>query len=138
MRETMSQSASHSASQTRSQAASQESSQANPRAILVVTNVPSVECANAIAAHLLEQGLAACVNILPAVQSVYRWQGKIEEALEIPLLIKSATTRYAELEAVICAMHPYEVPEIIAIDIVAGLPAYLNWIGTETVKALNV
>lgn len=107
-------------------------------ALLVVTNVPTAELATAIAASLVEQGVAACVNILPAVQSVYRWQGKIEQAVEIPLLIKTIVSRYTELEAAICAMHPHEIPEIIAIDIDAGLPAYLNWIGAETVKALNV
>ncbi|MBB3214744.1 periplasmic divalent cation tolerance protein [Herbaspirillum sp. Sphag1AN] len=108
------------------------------QAILVVTNVPSAELASAIATCLVEQGLAACVNILPAVQSVYRWQGKVEQAVEIPLLIKTTETRYGELQAAIRALHPYDIPEIIAINIDAGLPAYLNWIGAETVKALNV
>ena len=109
-----------------------------PQAILVLTNVTDADLAQALATSLLEQGLAACVNILPAVHSIYRWQGKITHATEITLMIKSTAGRYPELEAAIRCMHPYEVAEIIAIDISAGLPAYLNWIAAETVKALNV
>ena len=100
--------------------------------LLVLTNCPDEATANAIALALVEEKLAACVNILPRVQSVYRWQGAVESASEIPLLIKSTVGRYAELEAAIRARHPYEVPEIIALPITQGLPAYLNWVATET------
>jgi len=105
--------------------------------LLVMTNVPDAELAATMATSLVEQGLAACVNILPPVKSVYRWQGKVEHATEFSLLIKTTSVRYAELQAAIISMHPYEVPEIIAIPVTAGLPAYLNWIEAETEKVLN-
>ena len=100
--------------------------------LLVLTNCPDEATANAIALALVEEKFAACVNILPRVQSVYRWQGAVESASEIPLLIKSTVGRYAEIEAAIRARHPYDVPEIIALPITQGLPAYLNWVATET------
>ena len=100
--------------------------------LLVLTNCPDEATANAIALALVEEKFAVCVNILPRVQSVYRWQGAVESASEIPLLIKSTVGRYAELEAAIRARHPYDVPEIIALPITQGLPAYLNWVATET------
>ncbi len=102
--------------------------------LLVITNCPDEENANAIALALVEEQLAACVNILPRVQSVYRWQGSVESAAEIPLLIKVTAHNYAALEARIQALHPYEVPEIIAVPIARGLPAYLNWVAAETLQ----
>ena len=107
-------------------------------ALLILTNLPGLAEAETIARHLVERKLAACVNILPAVQSVYRWEGVVEQASEVTLLIKTTSSRYAELEAAIKALHPYALPEIIAIPIVAGLPAYLNWITAETPKDVNV
>ena len=99
--------------------------------LLVITNCPDESCANAIALALVEERLAACVNILPRVQSVYRWQGAVESASEIPLLIKTSAERYPALEAAIRARHPYDVPEIIALPLSQGLPAYLNWVAAE-------
>jgi periplasmic divalent cation tolerance protein len=106
--------------------------------LAVLTNVPDVETAQRIARELVSQGLAACVNILPGVQSVYRWQGSVEEAHEIPLLIKTSAARYPALEAALKALHPYEIPEIIALPITAGLPAYLAWVASETTKDTDV
>lgn len=100
--------------------------------LLIITNCPDEEVANAIALALVEEKLAACVNLLPRVQSVYRWQGAVESASEIPLLIKSTAARYAALEARIRELHPYAIPEIIAVPITLGLPAYLNWLAGET------
>lgn len=100
--------------------------------LLILCNVPDAACAQSIAQALVERRLAACVNILAPCRSVYRWQGKVEEAGEIPLLIKSTATRYAELESALRELHPYEVPEIIALPIAAGLPAYLGWVTQET------
>jgi periplasmic divalent cation tolerance protein len=102
--------------------------------LLIITNCPDEEVANAIALALVEEKLAACVNLLPRVQSVYRWQGTVESASEIPLLIKTTATCYAALESRICELHPYEVPEIIAVPISRGLPAYLNWLAGETLQ----
>jgi len=106
--------------------------------MIVWSNVPDAELAKSIAHTLVQRRLAACVNILPAVQSVYQWQGAIEQAAEITLMIKTTQARYAELEAAIVELHPYEVPEIIALPIAAGLPAYLNWITAETRKDVHV
>ena len=102
--------------------------------LLVLTNCPDEESANAIALALVEERLAACVNILPRVQSVYRWQGAVESATEIPLFIKSTATNYPALEAAIRNRHPYQVPEIIALPVECGLPAYLDWIASETTQ----
>lgn len=106
--------------------------------LLVCSNVPELELGKKIAAHLLQQRLAACVNILPAVQSHYRWQGALEQASEHMLQIKTTQARYSEVEAAIKAMHPYEVPEIIALPVIDGLPAYLEWVRQETNKDTNV
>lgn len=108
------------------------------QALLVLTNVPDGATAQAIAHAVVGQRLAACVNVLPAVTSIYRWQGAMEQASEVTLLIKTTQARYAELEAAIKSAHPYEVPEIIASPIVAGLPAYLDWVAEETKKELDV
>lgn len=102
--------------------------------LIVITNCPDEETANAIALAVVEEKLAACVNILPRVQSIYRWQGVVESAAEIPLLIKATTRNYPALEARIKALHPYDVPEIIAVPVARGLPAYLNWVAAETLQ----
>ena len=102
--------------------------------LLVITNCPDEESANAIALSAVEAGLAACVNILPRVQSIYRWQGKVESATEIPLFFKSTAENYPALESKIRELHPYELPEIIALPISHGLPAYLNWVAAETIQ----
>jgi periplasmic divalent cation tolerance protein len=109
-----------------------------PDAILVVTNVPDTDHAKAIARQLVECRLAACVNILPGVQSVYQWQGAVEEAGEVTLLIKTVRARYPEVESAIRSAHPYQVPEIVALPIEAGLPAYVDWIVQETRKNIHV
>lgn len=102
--------------------------------LLVITNCPDEESANAIALAVVEARLAACVNILPRIQSVYRWQGAVESATEIPLFIKATAANYPALEKLIAERHPYDVPEIIALPIAQGLPAYLNWVAEETVQ----
>jgi periplasmic divalent cation tolerance protein len=107
-------------------------------ALLILTNLPDADSAQALARQLVDRKLAACVNILSPVQSVYRWQGVVEQASEVTLLIKTVASRYAELESAIKAVHPYALPEIIALQIVAGLPAYLDWITAETQKDVNV
>lgn len=108
------------------------------QAMIVWTNLPDAALAAALAQTLVEQKLAACVNVMPAVQSTYRWQEKIEHAEEFPLMIKCSAQRYTELEAAILAVHPFDVPEIIALPVVAGLPAYLNWIAAQTRKEWHV
>jgi len=85
-----------------------------------------------LAEALVEARLAACVNLLPGVQSVYRWEGKLEAAREVLLLIKSTAARFEELRARITELHSYDTPEIIALPIAAGSGKYLDWIRRET------
>lgn len=101
-------------------------------AILVISNLPNRESAEKLAHLLVEQRLAACVNVLAPCTSVYRWQGSVETATEVPVLIKTTLERYPALESAIRTNHPYELPEIIAVSLSAGLPAYLEWLQTET------
>ena len=100
--------------------------------LFVLTNVPDAACADQIAQALIEARAAACVNVLAPARSIYRWQGVVEEAVEIPLAIKTTTDAYPRVEEIVRALHPYTLPEIIALPIVQGLPAYLEWLATET------
>lgn len=100
--------------------------------LIVFTTLPDADHAAALAARLVEERLAACVNILPPCTSVYRWEAQIETAVEVPLLIKTSAARYAALEAAIRAHHPYELPEVVAVPVERGLPAYLDWVAAES------
>jgi periplasmic divalent cation tolerance protein len=97
-------------------------------AILVLTTTDSAERAGSLAAILVEERLAACVNVLPAVRSVYRWQGKLCDESEHLLVIKSSREVFERLRARIRALHSYEVPEIVAIELAAGDADYLAWL----------
>jgi periplasmic divalent cation tolerance protein len=101
-------------------------------ALLVLTNMPDRAAAERLADALLEGRLAACVNILAPCRSVYRWKDAVQHDEEHPMLIKTTMERYAALEQAIRASHPYELPEIIAVPIGRGLPAYLEWVSSET------
>lgn len=100
--------------------------------LLVITNMPDVASAKLLANTLIEQRVAACVNLLAPCTSVYRWQEQIETATEIPVLIKTTQAVYAQIETLIRATHPYELPEIIAVPVSAASPEYLKWVTTET------
>ena len=100
--------------------------------VVVLTNLPDLASAKKLAQLLVEQRLAACVNVLAQCSSVYRWQGRIETATEIPVLIKTVASRYARVEAVIRANHPYELPEIVSVPVVGGLGEYLGWIAAAS------
>ena len=100
--------------------------------ILVFCNCASAEEAEAIARHLVQEHLAACVNILPQVRSVYRWQGAIEEGSECTLMIKTRRQLFDSVRHAVQAKHTYSVPELIAVAVVDGLGAYLDWIDHET------
>lgn len=102
---------------------------------VVLCNCPDEACADRLAKGLIEARLAACVNRLVPVQSMYRWNERIEIATEVPLLIKTTAARYPEVQDWLAAEHPYEVPEIIALPLAAGLPAYLAWVGQESTPA---
>jgi periplasmic divalent cation tolerance protein len=101
-------------------------------ALLVLTNLPDRASAEKLADSLVERQLAACVNILAPCRSVYRWQGAVERAEEHPILVKTTRERYAALERAIVDGHPYELPEVLAVPIERGLPAYLDWVASET------
>ena len=105
--------------------------------LLVLTNLPDRDSAQRIAHSLIESRAAACVNILAECTSVYRWQDKIENAGEVPLLIKTTRAAYPRVEELIRSQHPYELPEIIAVSVVAGLPSYLQWVKQE-ILSINV
>ena len=100
--------------------------------LIVLTNLPDRAGAEKLAAALVEQRLAACVNILAPCRSLYRWQGTVQREEEHPVLIKTTRERYAALEAAIRAAHPYELPEIVAVPIERGLAGYLQWVIDET------
>jgi periplasmic divalent cation tolerance protein len=97
-------------------------------ALLVISNFPNRESAETCARELVEEKLAACVNVLSACQSVYTWKGKVETAREIPLFIKTPKANYEAVEKAIRRLHPYELPEIIAVAIDTGSRQYLDWV----------
>jgi periplasmic divalent cation tolerance protein len=100
--------------------------------LLVLTSCPDFETAALLRRELVKAHLAACVNQLGAVQSTYRWQGAIEEASEVALLIKTTRDRYPALEAELRRLHPYSVPEILAISVEMGCTDYLTWVSVQT------
>lgn len=99
---------------------------------MVLTNLPDRAAAEKLADALVAARVAACVNILSPCRSVYRWKGAVQRDEEHPVLIKTTAERYAELEKAILAVHPYELPEIIAVPVEQGLQRYLAWVAEET------
>ena len=100
--------------------------------VIAFCNCPIGEAANALANGAVERRLAACVNILPAVASVYRWEGRIFSETESTLLIKTTRECIPALKAFIEEFHPYDTPELIVLDVTDGLPAYLAWVAAES------
>ena len=99
-----------------------------PQPIVLLTTCPDQASASRIARDLVESGLAACVSRVGPVHSTYRWQGAIQDEPEVLLVVKTVTDRYSELEMRLKSLHPYEVPEIIALPVTAGSEAYLSWL----------
>jgi periplasmic divalent cation tolerance protein len=99
--------------------------------IAVLTNLPDSESAFNLAREVVQLRLAACANVLAPATSFYRWEGRDEQAIEYPVLIKSTAECYTRLEEAIRARHPYSLPEIVALPVERGLPAYLQWIERE-------
>jgi periplasmic divalent cation tolerance protein len=102
--------------------------------LLVMTNLPDAATAQKLARQLIEARAAACVNQLATCTSTYRWKDDIQTASEVPLLIKTTQTAYPRLEKLIREAHPYELPEIIAVSVTAGLPSYLDWVDQQSTK----
>lgn len=96
--------------------------------LLVLTMFPDATQAREAARALVSEQLAACANILPGATSIYVWQGEQTESEETLVLFKTRRAAYAALEARLQTLHPYEVPEIVAVNLAAGLPAYLDWV----------
>ena len=103
-------------------------------AIIVFMTASNGEEAARLAEMLVGAHLAACVQILPEIESVYRWQGKIERAPEVLILAKTTRSKFEELEREVRALHSYDTPEIVAVPVVAGSPAYLTWLSEATDK----
>jgi periplasmic divalent cation tolerance protein len=100
-------------------------------AVLVLTTVPSAEVGERIARALVEARLAACVNVLPAMLSVYRWKGEVQQETEHQLVIKTARRRLAALQEQLDQLHPYDLPEFLVLPVEDGDPAYLSWVLAE-------
>lgn len=101
-------------------------------AYLVHCSCPDPDTARRLAQAAVDARLAACATSLPGATSTYRWQGRVETADEVLLLLKTTDAAFPALRDVLCAAHPYELPEIIAVEIVAGLPGYLDWVAAGT------
>ena len=101
-------------------------------ALVVLTTLPNADAAAALAKTIVEERLAACGNILPAVRSIYRWQGKTQDEPEVLVVLKTQRALFEPLRARIVQLHPYEVPEVIALPIAEGHQPYLDWIASET------
>jgi periplasmic divalent cation tolerance protein len=101
-------------------------------ALVCFCTCPDTETAQRIADALVGERLAACVNVLPGLRSVYRWQGTIERADEVLLLIKTVRAQLASVTARVAALHPHELPELVAVEVAGGLAAYLDWVTEQT------
>ena|SRR3989338_11200809 len=108
-------------------------SETSPFLIILVT-CPTRTVGRRIAAALITRHLAACVNIVPGVESIFWWQGKMDRCREVLLLIKTTTRRFESLKRAVISLHPYDVPEVIALPIVAGHRAYLKWVTTSVIS----
>lgn len=104
----------------------------SPEVYAVLCTCPDSEVARRLAGGLLEAGLAACVNVLPEIRSIYRWQGETCDDAEVLMIIKTTQTAYPELERWLLANHPYDVPEVLALPVGLGSSSYLKWVEQET------
>ena len=101
-------------------------------ALVVLVTTPSPERAAEIARALVEERLAACGNVVPGLRSIYRWEGKVQDDAEALLVLKTTRARFEALRDRVLALHPYEVPEVLALPVEAGSARYLAWIAAET------
>lgn len=104
----------------------------NPAALICFCTCPESGTAERIATALVDERLAACVNILPGLRSIYRWQDRVQAADEVLLLVKTSAAAWPALQDRLRALHPYELPELLAVETTFGLPEYLLWVADET------
>ena len=102
--------------------------------LVAFTTAPSAEAARALVGALVERRLVACGTVVPGATSVYRWQGAVEQQDEVLVVLKTTAARWPELAAALPGLHPYEVPELVAVPVVGGHPAYLQWVGEATAQ----
>lgn len=100
--------------------------------MLVLTTLPTAEAAAELAKAVVGEKLAACANLLPAVRSIYRWQGRVQDESEVLVLFKTRQEHFERLKARLLELHPYEIPEVLAVPVEQGYQAYLDWLGQET------
>ncbi len=105
--------------------------EASVSAVVVLSTVSSLEEGRRLARALVDQRLAACVNLIPKVESIYRWQGVVESAEEVLLVVKTTPARFAELRERIAELHSYDVPEILALPVMDGSASYLEWLSGQ-------
>jgi len=115
-------------------AARQDDNMTEPRCSMLLTTTADLQQANALANELVSRRLAACINILPAIHSVFVWQGELQQASECQLLIKTTTDKIEEIKQWLAEHHPYELPECLVIHIDDGTGAYLSWLRTQVTK----
>ncbi|MEO1856722.1 MAG: divalent-cation tolerance protein CutA [Rubritalea sp.] len=99
--------------------------------IIVCINFPDKNCARQIGTALIEKQLAACVNIIPEIESIYRWKGKVCAEKEVMAMVKTTLSRYKQLEKYVLESHPYDVPEVVSFPLNKGSETYLNWVHDE-------
>ena len=104
------------------------------RTVVVLVTCPSRTVARRLARHVVTDRLAACVNILPGIESLFRWQGKIDTSREALLVIKTTAARVARLTRAVVALHPYDLPEVIALPVTGGHRPYLRWVASSVLR----
>jgi periplasmic divalent cation tolerance protein len=100
--------------------------------LIVLSTCPDAETAAGIARTLVQECLTACVNIVPAVRSIYAWQGELQDESEVLMVLKTTSTRFADLKERLLALHPYEIPEVVAVSASGGHHAYFDWVTRAT------
>jgi periplasmic divalent cation tolerance protein len=101
-----------------------------PRVVLITA--PDADTGAALARALVDERLAACVNLVPGIRSIYRWEGRVEEASEVLMVVKTEAARCGALAARVSALHPYDVPEVVELPVAGGSAAYLDWVRAES------
>ncbi len=115
---------------------SERNTDGESQVVAVLTTAPSAEAADRIGTALVEERLAACANLVPGVSSVFRWNGQVSREAEILVVLKTTAARLGDLRRRLVELHPYEVPEVIAVDVREGHPPYLDWVRDEVEASL--